>query len=72
MKLTSIIAIVAFAFAAHAAEGTEAAATPAPAPALKMEHKGHMKAEKKAEMAAAVSGDATAAPVKKVKKAKKH
>ncbi len=44
MKLTSVLAILAFAFAAHANEPKAATAAPA----------------KKAEVAAAVSGDQTA------------
>lgn len=67
MKLTSIIAILAFAFVANA---NEPAPTAAPAPATK-EHK--MAAAHKE--ATAPSGDATtAAPAvaKKGKKVKKH
>lgn len=66
MKLTSIIAVLAFAFVANATEATKAAATTT-APG-KVVAKADAAATTASADATAASGDATKAPAKKGKK----
>lgn len=69
MKLTSIIAVLAFATAAAATEPTAATAAPTATPANTTAAPVKMaKADSKKEEVAPVSGDATKAPAKKGKK----